>query len=206
MTTDELERLLTTALHASDGAAVDLQRGLHRLQQRQVQRRVGVRLWFMVAVAACALAVGLTTALALTGLRAPDRRDIAPAAGGVLSPSGLPVGLLQAPVTLYHDVFPGRLRLVVRADGTAEYSVFAGIDGSDETFDVTLVAAGQGRFEMYSDAAGCSTSPAMVVAFHVRPGVVVLDSVHAAGDCLVSPAIAAALTGLHVDVRPLPPS
>jgi hypothetical protein len=210
MTTDELERALTTALHASDDAAVDVERGLHRLTQRHEQRhqrRVGARSWVVaVAVVTTVLAVVLTTALALDGLRAADRRDVPSAPGGTLSPSGLPVGVLQAPVALYRTVFPGRLRLVVQADGTAKYSVFDGIDGGDETFDVTLLAAGPGRFEMHSEAAGCGASPAMVVSFHRRSDAVVLDRVNASGDCLVTPAIAAALTGLRVEVGPLPPS
>jgi hypothetical protein len=121
---------------------------------------------------------------------------------GELSPSGLPVGMVQIPVPVMYS--QGTLRLLVRADGTGQYKMFdytvAGDDDSPDAFDVEFRRAGPGRAELEYQGATCVT-----LDFTVRDGTFTFDAVQAHG-CLMSADTASGLRGKSADVEPLPES
>jgi hypothetical protein len=207
MTTEEMERLLVSALHEADSWPVTTGRARTRLLHSPERHRREFRWWTIAGVLACAVVVLIATVITGVGHDVADQRPAPPTHHVHLSPSGLPVGLLTAPLDLQTpNGIPGKLRLFVRADGSGQYGVFTGVEGDDEGFDVTLEPLGAGQFAMRSDAAGCGTEPAMTATFTVSRTSVTFGEVTASGACLVSREIAAALTGLTATVQSLPES
>lgn len=205
MSTEEMERLLVAALHETDSWPVRTGPAKARLLDPPERRRREIRWWTIAGVLACAAVVLIATVITGVGHDDADQRPAPPTHHVHLSPSGLPVGLLTAPLDVQTtNGISGELHLVVRADGSGQYGVFTGVDGDDEGFDVTLEPLGVEQFAMRSDAAGCGAEPAMTAEFSVSRTSVTFGEVTASGVCLVTRKIAAALTGLTAQIRPLP--
>ena len=204
MTIEQVEARVAASLHASDELPVDRAAGWVLLQERvqEPPRRRGR----MLAVAA-AVAVLIAGAVPLLLDRDSSRTapPVRPAPAPVtISPSGLPVGLLKAPLDLRTDNgLPAQLWLVVRPDGTGSFRLWL-LDGGDETNEVRLVARGPGTVRILSDSVSCRGPEVLTLGYQRTGARVTFVSADAPGTCLVSTRDAAALTGLTVPVRPLP--
>ncbi len=122
-----------------------------------------------------------------------------------LSPSGLPVGLLKAPLDLRaNSGLQAQLWLVVRPDGTGSFRLWSIGEEIDETNEVRLVARGPGTVRILSDSVSCRGPEVLTLGYERTGARVTFVSADAPGTCLVSSHDAAALTGLTMPVRPLP--
>ncbi len=207
MRTDQLERLLTEALHEGDALPVDTAAAERRLAYREVQRVPAARRWSVALVAATLVGVLVAVSLVLGGrLDDAERADpVGPAPRSGLAPSGLPIGVLHTRVDLTNswDPGPNDLRLLIRADGSGQYKLWdfdsSGADDSVDAFDVTLRGAGPGRATVAYAGSACLT-----LTFVVAPDRVTWTAAEAAGGCFASPAVATALVGTVAAVEPLP--
>ena len=120
-----------------------------------------------------------------------------------LSPSGLPVGLLKAPMDLRVGQVQAEFWLVVRPDGTGSFRLWD-VENDDQTNEVRLVARGPGTVRILSDSVACRGPEVLTLGYERTNSRVTLVSAHAPGSCLVSTSDVAALTGLTMPVRPLP--
>jgi hypothetical protein len=211
MSTDELagmERRLGAALHEADDRLVDVPSGralLHSRLGRQQQQR---RRWTVVGVAASVLAVVVTTSLLVAGLR--DDSEALPVAPPklTLSPSGLPVGLLEGKVTRsagYIDVT--NIRLQVRPDGTGTIAPSGGTTGTGDGsggYDVEYVRLGPGRVAVRYDGPICASTRALTFTFTLRGRSLTIDDAESPG-CLVSEGLTGDLAGTTMRISLLPP-
>jgi hypothetical protein len=204
MTTDELERVLEAALRRPDDKPVDLGKGRAELDRRLDHQRQSRRA-AILAVAAAVLAIVAATSLVVA--RHDPERPTTPT-GVTLSPSGLPVGLLEGKVTRsagHVDVSTFRLR--VYADETGALSLGSGIGGSfDRTpggYPVRIVRLGPGRVTLSYAGAICGSDRALTFRFNVHGRTVTVLDAQSPG-CLVSEGIAADLPGTRLHVSPLP--
>lgn len=210
MNTGELERRLENALHEADQIPVDLRAGRAALAPRLDQRQRSVRRLTVFAVAASVLAVAVTTSIVFAGLR-EDKESLPPAGpapGITLSPSGLPVGLLQGTVDRTEPGAKSTLRIVVRPDGTGTWN--SGTTGDSEgdsvaDYDVRFDRAGPGSADMtdMTDYLACGTFKLLTLQFTVRGRTVVIDDVSTIG-CLVHFDLASDMTGTTLRILPLP--
>jgi hypothetical protein len=212
MNTEELERTLAIALHASDDVDVDLERGLRQLAVRQQVRKTQTRRWTMAAVAASVAAALMVTGLVLGALGDDRHRRGTPVAPPIsFSPSGLPVGLLEARVPRSHgDPHPAgggevaTVRLRVRPDDSGTWSPIAGYDdGGAIAYPVRWSSLGPGRAVMSYTSPVCSDPRALVLTFRVTGRVLVVDDATVSG-CLVPALLADDLRGTRFRIRPDP--
>ena len=210
MNTGELERRLENALHEADQVPVDLRAGRAALAPRLDQRQRSVRRHMAIAVAASVLAVVVTTSILFAGLR-EDKESLPPAGpapGITLSPSGLPVGLLQGRVERTEPGARSTLRIVVRPDGTGTWN--SGTTGditgdSVADYDVGLERAGPGRADVtnLTNFLSCDNSTYLTLQFTVRDRTVLIEDVINA-QCLIESGLASDMTGTTLRIRPLP--
>ena len=208
MSTDELERLVATSLQVGDAEPVDLLDGRLRLGQRISQDQRARRLR-IVGVAAGLVAVLLTASLLLAGLRDHDETLPVSPPKVTLSPSGLPVGSLEAkvqrsigkvgPNLIERRLAVATFRLWVRPDGTGSLRNQEG-----GGFEVTFVRLGPGRVALSYDGAICDNPRAMTLDFTIHGRSVTFDDVTTKG-CILSVVWARDLVGTTLDVAPLPP-
>ncbi|MGH8893343.1 MAG: hypothetical protein ACRDWY_08580 [Actinomycetes bacterium] len=210
MSTDELERVLSRALHDGDHAPVDLGPGRAVLVRRMQEQRQSVRRWSVIGVAASMLAVVVTTSIVLAGLRADDESlPVTPSPTVTLSPSGLPVGTLVAEVDRTGSKVVSTVRMVVRPDGTGTYNngTPSGIDLSTADYRVDFVKEGPGQVVMRNagDAGSCFSTSLLTLDFTVRGRTVVIDDARTnANACVVSHGLARDLDGATMRILPLP--
>ena len=209
MSTDELERLerrLEAALHETGDQPVDVPAGRALLGERVGRQQQLVRRWTVVGVAASVLAVVVSTSLVLAGLR-DDREGLPVAPPGVtLSPSGLPVGVLEGRVDRTEEDAVSRLRIVVRADGTGTWNSGTTGDSAGPSvadYAVTFVGDGPGRVVIRSTAVTCFTTDQLTLTFSVRGTAVHVEQV-LSSDCLLSPGLSNDLAGTTLRIKPLP--
>ena len=162
-------------------------------------------------VAAAVLAVAaVTTAVTLAPWEddpaTDDRRVVAqvPEAADevVLSPSGLPVGLLESRVTRSGgDVDVSNIRLLVRADGTGAYSPGGGghPDGGGG-YEVEYSLLGPGRVVLGYDGIVCADPRALTLSFTVNGGTVTITGAERHG-CLVGPDLVKDIVGATFRLR-----
>jgi hypothetical protein len=213
MSTGELERmervegLLGAGLHEVDQVTIDVGRGRARLEPHVRKRRQVVRRRTVIAVAAAVIAVVVAAPIVIADLRDHNRAlPVGPGPGVTLSPSGLPVGILQARVERTQPGATSTVRLNVHPEGGGLWN--AGTVGDSEgdstaDYQVEFVADGPGRAVMRNEEAACNTPNVLRLRFIVRGRTVVIT--HASSDnCLVSRALAADLTGTTLRLQPQP--
>lgn len=209
MRTDELERLLETALHEADVVPVDVPRGRVDLIRRQEQHR-SKRRWIVAAAAATVLAITMATSLVLGVLRDTEEKlPVGPSPEVTLSPSGLPVGLLEATVDRSGSQVVSTVRMVVRPDGTGTYNngTPAGPDASTAEYAVEFVKDGPGRVVLMNKGdAACVSSDLLTLGFTVRGRTVAINDAYPNNsECVVSRGLASDLVGATMRILPLPP-
>jgi hypothetical protein len=207
----ELERLqnargtLENALHEMNDLPVDVSSARTRLashlalQRQSVQRR---RLMFVAA----SVVVAVLATIMLADLRADHQSLPArPAPELTFSPSGLPVGLLQAKVDRTQEGARSTVRMVVRSDGTGVFN--AGTVGdsngdSTQSYDVEFAREEPGHAVMKVED-GCNSPETLRLEFSVHGRAVVIH--HASTNaCLVGQGLAQDMTGITLRVHPLP--
>jgi hypothetical protein len=207
MSTEELERTLAIALHASDDVAVDLERGLRQLAVRQQVRRTQTRRWTIAAVAASVAAALMVTGLVLGALGDGHRRGTTVAPPISFSPSGLPVGVFEAMVQRsYEGGGLVTIRFRVRPDDSGTWFKGEGprsssVDGGSYT--VRWSPLGPGRAVMSYTGPVCADPRALVLTFRVTGRVLVVDDATVSG-CLVPARLADDLRGARFQIRPDP--
>jgi hypothetical protein len=201
---ERVERLLGAGLHEVDQVAIDVRRGRAKLAPLVTKRRLAVRRRTVMAVAA---AVIVAAPLVIADLRDHERAlPVGPSPGVTLSPSGLPVGILQGRVERTQPGATSTVRMVVRADGSGIWN--AGTVGDNEgpsvaDYQIEFVAEGPGRAVMRNEEAVCNTPNVLRLRFIVRGRTVVIK--HASSDnCFVSRALAADLKGTTLQLLPQP--
>lgn len=209
MSTDELERLerrLEAALHETGDQPVDVPAGRAVLGQRVGRQQQLVRRLAVASIAASVLAVVATVSLVLSGLR-DDAEGLPVAPPNVtLSPSGLPVGVLEGRVDRTEEDAVSRLRIVVRADGTGTWNSGTTGDSAGPSvadYAVTFVGDGLGRVVIRSTAVTCFTRDQLTLTFSVRGTAVHVEQV-LSNDCLLSPGLSNDLAGTTLRISPLP--
>jgi hypothetical protein len=155
-------------------------------------------------VAAAVIVAAVAAPLVIAGLRESERAlPVGPSPGVSLSPSGLPVGILQGTVERTQPGATSTVRMVVRADGTGIWNAgtvgdLAGTSVAD--YPVTFVRDGPRRAIMRQHQAACTTPDDLALTFTVRGRTVVIEDSGTLG-CLVSPGLALDLKG--TTLRPL---
>ena len=206
MTTDELERLLTEALHEGDALQVDAATAERRLAQRETDRLSAGRRWSVVLVAAGLVGLLVVASLALGARLGHDEgtRPIgpAPAPRFELAPSGLPVGLLEGKVARSDgNIDVSTFRLQVLADGTGGLSMggaahgnAGGGGGGRIGYPVNIARVSEGRAVLRYEGPVCSDPRALTLTFTLRGRSVVVVAAVASG-CLVNADLVADLPG-----------
>ena len=93
---ERVERILGAGLHEVDQVAIDVRRGRAKLAPHVTKRRQSVHRRTVIAVAAAVIAVALTAPIVIADLRDHNQAlPVGPSPGVTLSPSGLPVGILE---------------------------------------------------------------------------------------------------------------
>jgi hypothetical protein len=207
---ERLERLLEQAMHEADQIPVDLSGGRAALAPRLDQRQRSMRRRTVIAAAASVLAV-VTTSIVFTGLR-EDKQSLPaePGPGVTLSPSGLPVGLLQGRVERTEPGARSTIRIVVRPDGSGTWNSGTTGDSTGDsvaTYPVRLDRAGPGRADVVNtdDDLWCETARLLTLKFTVRGRTVVIKDV-SVGGCVITGGLARDMTGTGLRILPLPPS
>jgi hypothetical protein len=204
MSTEDLERTIAIALHASDDVDVDVERGLRQLAVRQQVRQTQARRWTVAAVAASVAAALLVTGLALGVLGDGHRRGTTVAPPISFSPSGLPVGLFEAKVPR-SDAVGGvtTIRFRVRTDDSGSWHQGDFERPSTGPYAVRWSSLGPGRAVMSYSVPVCSDPQALILTFRVTGRVLVVDDATPLG-CLVPDLLADDLRGTRFTIRPLP--
>jgi hypothetical protein len=204
---ERVERLLGAGLHEVDQVAIDVRRGRAKLAPHLTKRRQTMRRRTAIAVAAGVIAVAVTAPMVIAGLRGHDRgMPVGPSPGVTLSPSGLPVGILQGRVERTQPGATSTVRMNIYPEGGGLWN--AGTVGDSEgdstaDYQVEFVAEGPGRAVMRNEEAVCNTPNVLRLRFIVRGRTVVIK--HASSDnCFVSRALAADLTGTTLRLLPQP--
>jgi hypothetical protein len=213
MSTGELERLerveqlLGAGLHAVDQVTIDVRRGRARLAPHVRQRRQAVRRRTVIAVAVAVIVAAVAAPIVIADLRDHERAlPVGPSPGVTLSPSGLPVGLLQATVNRTLPGATSTVRLNVHPEGGGVWN--AGSVGDPEgpskaDYPVELVADGPGRAAMMFEGF-CFTREQLRLRFVVRGRAVVIKDA-STSNCLVTRALAADLEGTTLRLQPQRP-
>ena len=203
MRTDELEGLLRTALHEDDARPVAITEARRHLALREQNRRSHPGRWLTAALVAAALVLVVVASTALKVL--VDREaevPVTPSPRIVLSPSGLPVGLLETVALAGNAPFNGPLvRFAVRRDGTGTFlvSTTGGVPGG---FPVTYARVGPGLVEMrYENPKVCADPVVLRMTYTVRGRDVFIHDATSSG-CVVPAGDADLLTGSTLRVRP----
>lgn len=211
MRTDELERLLTEALHEGDALPVDTVAAESRLAHGEMWRVPAARRWSVALVAATFVGVLVAASLVLGGrLDDVERGDpVGPAPRFGLSPSGLPVGTLVGRVDRTEPGVTSTVRLVVRPDGTGIFNAGTrGDEGGDAISDYEVLFAGHGpgRAVMRNRSiAACFATDVLTLHFSVRAHTVrITDISQFLADCIVSRGLVAALPGTILRIEPPP--
>jgi hypothetical protein len=204
---ERVERLLESALHEADPVPVDLQGGRARLAPRLVEQQRAVRRRWVICVAASVLALVVTAAIVLSGLRGDkDSLPIAPSPGLTFTSSGLPVGQLVGKVDRTEPRATSTVRILVRPDGTGIWNAgTVGDSKGDSIHDyvVEFVSDGPGQAVMRFEQGFCNDRDALTLAFSVKGRALVIEDASTT-DCLVSRGLASDLAG--TTLRILPPS
>jgi hypothetical protein len=209
MSTDELERLVATSLQVGDAEPVDLPAGRVRLGQRVSRDQRAGRRRTLIGVAAAVLAVVVTTSLLVTGLRHEEAIPVQPSRTKVaLSPSGLPVGLLEGKVTRSTGsgaVSTVGLRVYPDGTGTLNPGGTGGYGGGavGGSFEVAFERLGPGRVAVRYDGFACPSHYALTMTFRVRGRTLTVLDAQPKG-CIISAALADDLAGTTFHVLPLP--
>jgi hypothetical protein len=204
---ERVERLLGAGLHEVDRVAIDVRRGRGKLAPHVSKRRQAVRRRTIIAVAAAVIAVAVTAPIVIADLRDDNRAlPVGPSPGVTLSPSGLPVGILQGRVERTQPGATSTVRMVVRADGTGTWNAgtVGDIEGTSVAdYPVSFERDGPGRAIMRQNTAACETSNDLALTFTVRGRTVVIEDSGVIG-CLVSPGLARDLKGTTLRLLPQP--
>ena len=204
---ERVERLLGAGLHGVDQVAIDVRRGRARLAPHVRKHRQAVRRRTVIAVAAAVVAVVVAAPVVIADLRDHERAlPVGPSPGVTLSPSGLPVGILEGTVERTQPGATSTVRMVVRADGTGIWN--AGTVGDLEGTSVADYAVrfrrdGPGRATMTQGPAGCGVTDLLPLTFTVRGRTVVIEDSGVIG-CLVSQGLARDLKGTTLRLLPQP--
>ena len=209
MSTDQLELLLATSLHENDSQAVDLPDGRSVLRERIEQdQRLGRRRT-VIGIAAAVLALVVTTSLLLTGAFRDQRAlPVHPAPPkAALSPSGLPIGLLEGKVARSTGrVEVANVKLRVFPDGRGRLAP-GGITGDHKDFvdgfEVTFERLGSGQVAVRYDGPACSSHYAFTMRFSVQGRTLTVLDAQPRG-CLMPAGLVADLPGTKFRVSPLP--
>jgi len=210
MSTDQLEQLLATSLHENDRQTVDVPAGRSVLRQRIEQDQRAGRRRTVIGIAAAVVAVLVTTSLLLTGAFRDERAvPVHPAPPKIaLSPSGLPIGLLEGRVRRTSGPYEvANVRLRVLPDGTGNLAP-GGLTSdkfSSEGFEVTFERLGPGEVAIRYDGLACVSHYAFTMRFSVRGRILTVLSAQSRG-CLMSAGEVADLPGTTFRVSPLPDS
>jgi hypothetical protein len=203
---ERVERLLGTGLHEADQVAIDVGRGRARLAPHVRQHRQAVRRRTVLAVAAALVAVVVAAPLVLADLRDHNRAlPVGPSPGVTLSPSGLPVGILQGRVERTQPGATSTVRLVVHPEGGGIWNAGTVGDNAGPSvadYSVELVAGGPGRALMRYDG-DCFTRETLRLQFSVRGRTVVIKDASTNG-CLVNRELAADMEGMTLRLLPQP--
>jgi hypothetical protein len=201
---ERVERLIGAGLHEVDDVAIDVRRGRARLAPHVTKRRQAGRRRTVIAVAAAVIVAAVTAPLVIAGLRESERSmPVGPSPGVTLSPSGLPVGILQSRVERTQPGATSTVRLSVHTDGGGLWN--AGSVGDVEgdsiaDYSVEFVADGPGRAVMMFEGF-CFTREQLRLRFIVRGRDVVIKDA-STSNCLVSRALAADLEGTTLRLLP----
>lgn len=176
-----------------------------RIDDGSVSAPVVAIIAVLVVIASAALvAVGLRDGGGTLSAGAPKAARTTVAAPTSLSPSGLPVGVLEGKVTRTSGVVDvSTVRLLVRPDGTGSVSLGGGYLGSSGK-DVEYVQLGPGRIDVAYGGVVCANPRALTLSFTVRGDTVVIDTTKLRG-CFASAELVADLAGTALHVSPLPP-
>lgn len=203
---ERVERLLGTGLHEVDQVTIDVGRGRARLAPHVRKHRQAVRRRTVIAVAAAVTAVVVAAPIVIADLRGHERSlPVGPAPGVTLSPSGLPVGILQGRVERTQPGATSTIRLVVHPEGGGLWN--GGTVGDDagpsvQDYSVELVADGPGRAAIRSDVT-CNTRETLWLQFSLRGRTVHIKDASTNG-CLVNRALAADMEGMTLRLLPQP--
>jgi hypothetical protein len=203
---ERVERLLGNALHDADHVAVDLRGGRATLAPRLVEQQRSVRRRRVICAAASVLALVVTTAIMLAGLRDHEETlPVTPSPELTFSPSGLPVGLLLGKVDRTEPQATSTVRIIVRPDGTGIFNAgTVGDSAGDSTTDlpVEFVREGPGsaRMRYHGD---CFTPETLTLDFTVRGRTLVIENADT-NDCLVNRGLASDMAGTTLRILPLP--
>jgi hypothetical protein len=204
---ERAERLLDAGLHEVDQVAIDVRRGRAKLAPHVTKRRQAMRRRTVIAVAAAVIAVAVAAPIVIAGLRDHERAlPVGPGPGVTLSPSGLPVGILQGKVERTQPGATSTVRLNVYPEGGGLWNAgTVGDNDGDSTADYTveLVADGPGRAVMHSEAWCGPNTDALRLHFVVRGRTVVIKDA-SSSYCFVSHALASDLKGTTLRLLPQP--
>jgi hypothetical protein len=210
MSTDQLELLLATSLHENDSQTVDVQGARSVLTERIEQDQSSGRRRTVIGIAAAVFALVVTTSLLLTGAFRDERAvPVHPAPAKVeLSPSGLPIGLLEGKVRRSTGPYEvANVRIRVFPDGTGKLAP-GGLTSdkfSSEGFEVTFERLGPGQVAVRYDGLACASHYAFTMRFSQRGRTLTVLGAQPRG-CLMSARLVDDLPGTKFRVSPLPDS
>jgi hypothetical protein len=145
--------------------------------------------------------------LVIADLRDQERAlPVGPSPGVTLSPSGLPVDILQGTVERTQPGATSTVRLNVHSEGGGLWNAgtVGDIEGdSTADYPVEFVADGPGRAVMRNEEAWCNTRDVLELNFIVRGRSVVIKDASSKG-CFVTRALAADLVGTTLRLLPQP--
>jgi hypothetical protein len=148
----------------------------------------------------CIMSAGLVADLPGTKFRVSPLPDSPPVATVALSPSGLPIGLLDAPaIGTGHARL--RVRILVRADGSGQFSSRSGV-----AFDVTLRPDGPGRATLVYDNPALADPEVVTLFFTVQDRTVTIGKVDTPGNGIISRAGARSMAGSTLRILRAPPT
>jgi hypothetical protein len=201
------ERLLETALHDADRIPVDLRRGRARLAPCLVEQQRSVRRRWVISVAASVLALIVTAAIVLAGLRGDkDSLPVAPSPELSFTTSGLPVGQLVGKVDRTEPRATSTVRIIVRPDGRGVFNAgTVGDSEGDSTADlpVEFIGDGPGSAVLRQDENMCIDLEILTLHFTVRGRTVIIDDASTTG-CPIGQGLASDLAGTTLRILPLP--
>jgi hypothetical protein len=204
---ERVERLLGGALHEADRVPVDLMGGRARLAPRLAEQQRAVHRRRVISVAASVLALVVTAAIVLAGLRGEkESLPVAPSPELTFSSSGLPVGLLVGKVDRTEPQAKSTVRIVVRPDGTGTWNAGTVGDSAGDSvldYEVEFVRDGPGSAVMRQPENWCVGTEQLTLQFTVRGHNVVIKDAGTA-NCLVNHGLASDLAGTTLRILPLP--
>ena len=147
----------------------------------------------------CIISAALAHDLAGTTFRVLPLPDSQPETPPALSPSGLPIGLLEGPndQTGHMRLF---LKILVRADGSGQFSPYG------VAFDVTFRPDGPSQVAIVYDNPVLADPQVVTLSFAVRDRTVTIGKVDTPGNGMLSKASARLIAGSTLRILPAPPT